>query len=177
MSAIINGLSQTRITLYAADGITPTKRYTLQKEDPEGLELSFPREGTTHNLGSGASYARQRNFHGYRPTLKCKWGVAIDPVHQQAGKVVTLLETWTGSAWGASAQVNTAAALADIDDSSCKTPCLVEPHLDKAFSFQAQPPDGHIFALKDLRSVVHTKLDLALEATQLITSMPAWLTL
>ena len=173
MSAIIFGLSQTRITLFGPDGVTPTKRYTLQKEDREGLELSFPREQSTHDLGSGANWARQRNFHGYRPTLKVKWAVAVGS--GPGGQIVTMVEAWTGTAWGVATQVNTAAALASIDDGACKVPALIEPHLDKAFSFLGQPPDGHIFALRDLKAVIHTKLDLALEAVSLITSMPDWL--
>ncbi|MBS1729855.1 MAG: hypothetical protein JSS67_03655 [Bacteroidetes bacterium] len=177
MSAIIIGLGQTRITTYATDGTTPVKRFTLQKEDREGIELRFPKEGATHKLGSGANRAIKRTFFGYRPNLSCRWAVAIDPVHAAGGQLTTTVEVWSGSAWGSAAQINTAAALSAIDDAATKTPVLVEPRLDKAFSFLAQPPDNHVFALIDLKGVVHTKLDLQLEAEETISDLPDWLSL
>lgn len=176
MTRIITGLSQTRITTYASDGTTPVKRYTLQKEDREGFELRFPKEGATHKLGSGANRAMKKTFFGYRPTLACKWAFALDAT-DGAGAQVSKVEVWGGSSWGAATAINTAAALSAIDDAATKTPVLVEPRLDKAFSFLAQPPDNHVFALTDLKAVIHTKLDLQLEAQTTITTLPDWLSL
>ncbi len=175
MSTIIYGTAQTRITLYDPTSGTATKRYTLQREDREGLILTFKEEGTVHQLGSGASWGRQLVHRGFRAELAIKWGVALDP-SIGVGQLVTLVETYSGSAWGAAVGINTATALSAIISGAFKKACLVEPHLDKAFSFLAQPDPGKAFGLQDLKGVVHTKAELTLIA-QTVADIPDWASL
>ncbi len=163
---VIYGLAQTRITLYASDGVTPTLRVTLQKETREGLTLSFKPEGVSHQLGSGASWAKPWLHRGFRAQLEVKWDVGLE----------SSVETWASGAWGAAATVPTAQALSQILAAAFQAPCLVEPHLDKAFSFSAQPDPGKAFGLKDLKGLAHTGLDLVLIQTT-VAALPDWSTL
>jgi len=166
MSYVCYGTDRTRITLYEADGTTPKYRLTLQKETREGLTLGFKPEGVPHQLGSGANWARHLTHHGFRPTLGIKWAHGLD----------SLRETWSGSAWGAPEAILTPIALSLIFTWAFQSPCLVEPHLDKAYSFAAQPEPGQALELKDLKGVLHTGLDLVLIATEL-GAIPDWVAL
>jgi hypothetical protein len=159
----IYGLKQTRITLYAADGVTPNFRVTLQKEVREGLTLSWPPEGVSHDLGSGADWAKHRTHRGFRPRLEIGWDFGLN----------SSIEAWTGAAWGAAAAVLTPIALAKVYTWGMQNPCLVEPHLDKAYSFLAQPDPEQAFELRDIRGVAHTGLALTLIAT-LLGPLPDW---
>jgi hypothetical protein len=161
------GLQKTRITLYATDGTTPTLRVTLQKEDREGLSLEFAPEGPTTKLGSGAGWANQHTHHGWRPTLAITWSAGL----------TSSVETWSGSAWGAAADMITPIALSKILNAGMQAPCLVEPHLDKAYNFSAQPDPGKPFKLRDLKGIVHTGLELTLIGQTLADDLPDWLSL
>lgn len=164
MAYTVYGLKETRIILYADDGVTPRYRVTLQKESKEGLDLIFKPEGITHQLGSGAGWARHYVHRGFRPSLGIKWNVAIE----------SSVETWSGSAWGASTVITTAQALSVIHTWASHNPCSVSPHLDLNFSFLAQPDPGKAFVLQDHRGAVHTKLELNLIGTVLISDIPDW---
>ncbi len=161
--APIYGIKQTRITLYALDGVTPTLRVTLQKETREGLTLSFKPEGVGHQLGGAAAWAKPFTYRGFRAQLAIKWDLGLE----------SSVETWSGTAWGAPATVLTALALSQILAAAFQAPCLVEPHLDKAFSFSAQPDPGKAFELGDLKGVAHTNLDLVLIQTT-VANLPDW---
>ncbi len=158
----IYGIAKSRITLNAVDG-SPVFRVTLQKETRKGLSLSWKPEGVTHELGSGATWARHRTHRGFRAHLEINWDVALN----------STIETWSGGAWGAPASIRTALALAKIFTYAFQAPCLVEPHLDKAFSFLAQPDPGKPFELQDVRGVAHTDLTLVLIATT-VGAIPDW---
>lgn len=166
--ALIYGTSYTRITLYASDGTTPTKRYTLQKEDKEGLQLAFRPEGVTHEHGSAATWARTRTHRGFRPVLSIRWSAGLGDA--------TMVETYSGGSFGAAVAIEHATAIAQIVSGAFTTPCLVEPHKDKAFSFLAQPDEGKPFTLQDLKGVVHTKLTLDLIG-KTVAAMPDWASL
>lgn len=163
MSYVIYGRNRTRITLYAADGTTPLQRVTLEKEAREGLALSFKPEGAEAKLGSGANWAIKRTHHGFRPELAIKWEYGME----------STVETWGGAAWGAPAAILTPMALASIFTRACAAPCLVEPHLDKAYSFKAQPDPGKPFVLKDVKGVAHSGLELVLVGEEL-GPIPDW---
>ena len=166
MSYVAYGLQKTRITLYAADGVTPLYRITLQKETREGLTLSFKPEGAPHQLGSGANWANAWAHRGFRAQLDIAWDVGLE----------STLETWGGSAWGAATSELTPISLSRIFTWAFQSPCLVEPHLDKAYSFSAQPDPGKARGLKDRKGVAHTGLDLSLIATE-VGSIPDWASL
>lgn len=161
------GLAKTRLTLYASDGTTPTLRVTLQKEDREGLTLSWKEEGVITKLGSGAAWANALTHHGFRATLAITWGVGLN----------SSVETWSGSAWGAAVATLTPIALSQILNAAFQAPCLVEPHLDKAYSFSAQPDPGKDFVLQDLKGVAHTGLGLTLIETTVADGLPDWASL
>lgn len=163
---VIYGLARTRITLYDADGTTPLQRLTLQKEDREGLTLTWKPEGPSTNLGSGSGWAIKRTHHGFRAELAIKWGVGVK----------SSVETWASGAWGAPAVLLTPLAIASIFNKAVLAPCLVEPHLDKAYSFKAQPDPGKPFSLKDLKGVAHTGLELVLIA-ETLGPIPDWASL
>jgi hypothetical protein len=166
MSYVIYGTSRTRITLYAADGVTPNYRITLQKEVREGLNLIFNPEGVPHQMGSGAAWAKSLTFRGFRPQLEIKWDFGL----------TSSVEVWGGTAWGAPADELTPISLSRIFTWAFQSPCLVEPHLDKAYSFTAQPDPGKALGLKDRKGVAHSDLDLVLVGT-VVGSIPDWATL
>jgi hypothetical protein len=163
MGYLVYGLAQTRLTLYALDGVTPLYRITLQKETREGLILSFKPEGVTHQLGSGANWAQSRTHRGFRAQLEVKWDFGL----------TSSVETWTSGAWGAPATMLTPTALSLIFSWAFQAPCLVEPHLDKAYSFLAQPDPSKALELKDVKGVAHSGLGLVLVATT-VGSIPDW---
>lgn len=164
MAYTVYGLKETRIILYADDGVTPRYRVTLQKESKEGLDLIFKPEGITHQLGSGAGWARHYVHRGFRPSLGIKWNVAIE----------SAVETWDGSAWGTAATVTTAQALSLVHSLGSRAPALVSPHYDLNFNFLAQPDPGKAFVLQDHRGAVHTKLELNLIGITLLPDIPDW---
>ncbi len=163
MSYVCYGSARTRITLYGPDGVTPLQRITLQKETREALLLSWPPEGVESKLGSGANYARHWAHNGFRPALAIKWDRGVQ----------SSMETWASGAWGPAAVLLTPIALSYIFNKAMVTPCLVEPHLDKDYSFKAQPDPGKPFALKDIKSVAHSDLELVLIAEEL-SDIPDW---
>jgi hypothetical protein len=163
MLYVCYGSQKSRITLYASDGTTPVSRITLQKEDREGLQLSFKPEGSALRLGSGSGWANTWTHHGHRASLSIKWSVGLE----------SSIETWSGSAWGAPTAILTPIALSQIFNRAFQAPCLVEPHLDKAYSFSAQPDPGKAFVLCDRKGVVHTDLGLDLVAVTLDV-VPDW---
>ena len=167
MSYIIFGLKQTRIILFEDDGVTPRYRITLQKETKEGLRLTFKFVGVERQLGSGAGWAKPLLFHGYRVALSIKWSHGM----------MSSAETWDGATWGTSTTVNTAQALGVIHTWASRNPCLVSPHLDLAFEFQAQPDPGKGFELGDLKGQFHTGLELDLISTVLVKGIPDWINL
>jgi hypothetical protein len=157
------GCGRTRITLYAADGTTPVSRITLQKETREGLVLTFTPEGTLQALGSGASWAQTWKHRGFRPSLVIQWDAGV----------YSSRETWDGTSWGTADSITTAQALTLILNAAVLVPCLVQPHLDHAYTFLAQPDSSIAFALQDLKGVVHTSLSLSLLG-QGLSSIPEW---
>ncbi len=166
MSYVVYGTSKSRITLYAADGVTNKYRITLQKEGREGLKLSFKPEGAPHQLGSGAAWAKAWTHRGFRATLDIKWPHGME----------SILETWTAGAWGAPTPILTATALSLIFTWGFQSPCLIEPHLDKAYSFSAQPDPSKALELRDVKGVAHTGLGLVLVATA-VAPLPDWASL
>lgn len=164
MGYVIFGLKETRITLYQDDGVTPRYRVTLQKEVREGLDLTFKPEGVSHQLGSGAGWAKRWIHRGFRPTLAIKWKHGME----------SSVETWDGAAWGVSTIITTAQALSVIHTWASHNPCLVSPHKDLNFEFLAQPDPGKAFNLQDLKGVLHTDLALNLIATRIIQDIPDW---
>jgi hypothetical protein len=162
----IYGLQRTRIILYADDGTTPLYRVTLQKETREGLELAFKPEGTLHQLGSGAGWARRWIHRGWRMTLSIKWDVGLE----------STAETWDPgtSTWITPTVIPTAQALSSINTWATHAPCRVSPHQDLNLDFLAQPDPGGAFKLRDLKGVAHTNLDLVLIATNLLGDTPDW---
>lgn len=167
MSYIVYGIDQTRITLYEEDGTTPRYRVTLQKETKEGLELAFKPDGVSHQLGSGAEWAIRRIHRGFRISLDIKWTHGLN----------SSVETWGGSAWGIAATVPLAQALCEIHSRANLNPCLVSPHKDMNFDFLAQPDPGKAFALRDMKGLLHTGLELHLISTTLRKDIPDWTTL
>ena len=163
MSYVCYGSARTRITLYAADGTTPLQRVTLQKETREGLLLTWVPEGTESKLGSGANYARHWAHNGFRPTLGIKWDKGVK----------STLETWASGAWGPATVLLTPIALSYIFNKAMVAPCLVEPHLDKDYSFKAQPDPGKPFSLRGIKGVAHSDLELVLIAEEL-SDIPDW---
>ena len=163
MSYVIYGVQKTRVTLYGPDGTTPLQRITLEKEAREGLTLSFKPEGPDTKLGSGANWAIKRTHHGFRAELAIKWEYGLE----------SSVEAWVAGAWGAPSSILTALAISSIFTRAFEAPCLVEPHLDKAYSFKAQPDPGKPFVLKDVKGVAHSSLELVLIAEEL-GAIPDW---
>ena len=161
--AVVYGTDATRITIFDAGG-TPLTRYTLQAEEESGMVLTFPSEGLWHQLGSGASWRRVWAPRGFRPTLSLKWDFGLS----------STMQTWTGSAWGSAVEIETATALSKILSGATSVAALVEPRLDKAFSFDAQPDPSKPLGFKDAGRVVHAGLTLDLVAATLIASIPVW---
>lgn len=183
MSFVVYGLQKTRITLYQTDGTTPKTRITLQKETKEGLTLSFKPEGQLRQAGSGAAWARNWAHFGFRAQLRILWDLGTDE---------TLIQSWEPSGWGlssfgesawsepdgwgTSAQIPTASALSILINGAYQVPCLVEPHLDKSFSFLAQPDPGRSLDMRDVKGVAHSGMELALVGTNLV-EIPDWSTI
>ncbi|BDU72904.1 hypothetical protein [Mesoterricola silvestris] len=161
--ATIYGSDRTRITIYAPGSSTPLARITLQEEDSEGLVLSWRPEGVKHSLGGGAAWANHWTHRGHRPQLQISW----------AAGMTSSIETWDGSAWGAPVVILTPLAIAKILSSAFLAPCMVEPHLDKAYSFLAQPDPERPFELKDVGAAVHTDLGISLLG-QTVGPIPDW---
>jgi len=161
MGFVVYGVGSTRIVLNS--GGIPAFRITLQKESTEGLVLSFKPEGAAGQLGSGAAWAKTWAHHGFRPTLAIKWGVGIK----------STIETYSGGSYGAPTQILTADALTRILSYGFKEPMLVQPHLDNAFSFLAQPDPGVALNLKDNKGAYHTSLETTLIGTT-VADLPAW---
>lgn len=164
MSYVIYGTRQTLITLYEVDGITPLAKITLQKETKEGLLLKFTPEGVKQKLGSGAGWRLRWSHRGFRPSVTIKWDVGL---HSRRLSWVGEGNGTGGGPWGPAAEVLTAEALAEIENRGLLAPCLVQPHLDHAFTFWAQPDPGKAFELKDLKGCAHTGLGLELVGTGL----------
>lgn len=162
MGYVIFGLKETRITLYQDDGVTPRYRVTLQKEVREGLDLTFKPEGVSHQLGSGAAWAKRWIHRGFRPTLAIKWKHGME----------STLEAWGTGSWNAATVITTAQALGFIHTYASRVPCLVSPHKDMNFDFLAQPDPGKSFNLQDLKGVLHTDLALNLIATRILQDVP-----
>lgn len=160
----IYGIKETRVTLFEDDGVTPKYRVTLQKENREGLDLAFKPEGQVHQLGSGAGWARQIIYRGYRPTLDIKWTHGLE----------STVETWDGTTWGSAVTVPTAQALHLVHDMGLRVPCSVSPHKDLNFDFLAQPDLGKAISLRDLKALLHTNLEISLIASVLIPGRPDW---
>ena len=163
---IVYGSGRTRITLYNSSGVA-TYRITLQTELVDGLQLTFQAEGQEHLLGSGANWARKWTHRGFRPLLSIQWDWAMS----------SSIETWTPGtpgSWGTSVEESTAQSLGRIQSSSMVYPALVEPHLDKSFSFSSQPDPTKPLILSDRRKVLHGQLTLDLIATSLINAIPVW---
>lgn len=159
----VYGVDRTRITLYQEDGVTPNFRITLQEEDEQSLQLKWTPEGVGHSLGSGSSWARHWTHRGHRPTLTILWAVGV----------YSQIETYASGSWGAPAEILTPLAIAKILTWGFRSPCLVEPHLDKAYSFKAQPDPESAFALKDVGAVAHTDLEITLIGT-IVEELPDW---
>lgn len=162
MSYVVYGLGRTVITLRDASG-NPTVRYTLQVEQREGLVLTFTPEGTAHDLGSGAGWAKRWNHRGFRPSISIRWDAGT----------ISSKALWSGSAWGNEQVVSTAVALSELLNAAFLVPCLVQPHKDHAFTFVAQPDPSKGFALKDRKRVIHTDLTLDLVGQDL-GAIPTW---
>ena len=167
MSYVIFGSKQTQIILYMDDGVTPQYRVTLQKETAEGLTIALKPEGVSRQLGSGAGWANRWLHRGFRPSLTVQWTHGVQ----------SQVETWSGGAWTGLTTIPTAQALSIIHTWACHNPCLVYPHLDVNFSFQAQPDPGKAFNLRDAKGVIHTSLELALIGTTLLPDIPDWINL
>lgn len=163
MSYTVYGLRQTRITLYNVDG-TNAYRITLQKEGRTGLELAFPAEGSSQQLGSGADWEIVWLQRGFRPSLVINWPVATE----------SAIETWDGAQWGEKISILTAQARGLIDNYAFVKPCLVAPHEDMNFSFLARPAANDPFKLKDIKGIAHSDIKLTLIATKLTPAIPDW---
>ncbi|WP_257311101.1 hypothetical protein [Geothrix fuzhouensis] len=166
MSYIIYGTARSRITLYEVDGTTPKYRVTLQRETKEGLSLVFKPEGAAHQLGSGANWAKSWTHRNFRASLDLRWNYGKN----------SLLETWTSGAWSAPVITLTPTVLSLIFTWAFQSPCLVEPHMDKAYTFSAQPDPGKALALNDTKGVAHKDLALSLIATE-VAPLPDWASL
>lgn len=163
MSYVVYGTKKTRITLYDVDGITPLQRITLQRETREGLTLSWKPEGSATKLGSGSGWANALVHHGHRAQLAIKWDKGTNSSQ----------ETWASGTWAAPTVMLTPLAIASILNKAFLAPCLVEPHLDKGYSFKAQPDPAKAFFLKDLKGIAHTDLELVLIA-ETLGPIPDW---
>jgi hypothetical protein len=157
------GTAKSRITLYDSDGVTGLFRITLQREEKEGMVLTFTPEGVTTNLGSGASWANKRTHHGFRPSFSIKWAVGLN----------CTIEAWVTDHWDTATDIATPMAISKILNNAFVTPCLIEPRSDTAFSFLAQPNPEQAFTLKDIKGVAHTDLSIELLAVT-ITTIPDW---
>lgn len=164
--APIYGLKQTQIMLFDAPGIVAHYLILLQKETREGLTLSFKPEGVSHQLGSAAAWAKPWTHRGFRPQIEIKWdfGMTSQIWEQVAG------------VWQPPTEILTAQALSMIMNLAFQYPCVVEPHLDNAYNFFAQPDPGKAFELKDLKGVAHSGLSLTLVGTT-VAAMPDWASL
>ncbi len=165
MTALALPSTATRITL---PGVA---RWTLGRESVEGRRLGWKPQGEMRKLGSGTSFSRSWAHRGFLMTLDILWSVGL----------TSSREAWTGSAWGASTELPTAQAYSEIIEQSAKTPASVEAYLGSPLpSFQARGFEKGI-ALQDIKGIAHTRLQLGLEAVDLVdtisfepTGNPGW---
>jgi hypothetical protein len=162
MSYVIYGCKASQVTLYSAAG-APVYLVTLQKESRAGLQLVFRPEGASSQLGSGASWKNCWAHRGFRPTLQIKWGVGVN----------STIATWDGAKWLAAQPINTAQVVGMILSYGLRAPCQVQPHLDNAYVFLAQPDPTKALTLCDQDGAVHVNLELNLIGST-VADIPAW---
>lgn len=167
---VVYGRGRCRITTHNTDG-SPLWRYTLDAVAPEGLAVVFTPEGVMHQLGSGAGWQRKFGLRGFRPSISLKWDAGLQ------AKLEQMIYPAGGDPpphWVRWGDVEMAEGLSQIISASSLVRCLVEPHMDKGWSFYAQPDPGKAFQINDYKLVVHRGLTLQLIGTDLIPSIPDW---
>lgn len=162
MMATVYGLGKTRITLYMADGTTPTDRYTLQREGTEGMLLTFVPVGVPTLSGASDNWGKRTNHKGFRPRLDVNWGY---------GTTCTK-EIWNGAELVAAGTVATHVAVATIMNSSAIVPCKVEPRITDAYYFLAQP-ELEPFRMNDTKGIAYRNVALKLVGVT-PGAIPAW---
>lgn len=150
-SLIVYGTGAARVILRDTTG-ADSIRLTFQTVTRSGLELVFTPLGVAQDLGNGANFKRGWSPRRFRASLNLTWEVAAS----------TRVESWEGSAWGAESLCDTADAVRLVHNYGWLYPCLVQPHLDKSWTFEAWPDPDQPFALQDLKGVAHADLALGL---------------
>jgi len=153
---LLYGLRSCRIILFSSSG--PTERITLQQTDLLGMQISVVPEGILNELGSGAAYRQDWTARNVRVSLRAKWAASLPSA--------TLCGAFTeapGSSWHDAYTIENAEAIRRVLSSAMLYPCTVYPHLDSAAqSFQAQPSESSLYALSDIKRVVHGAQEMEL---------------
>lgn len=144
----------TVVTLKTAAG-DPYARWTLQGEEREGRIFRWAPEGQLRQLGSGEGHRRRWIHRGWRRELVIRWGGALE----------SRREAWASGAWGAAEILTTAEAAAEIHNAA---QVEVEPLSGSEFGSYLAQTFEHELPLRDLKGVVHTKVELVLRALDLV---------
>lgn len=150
----------TRITLLDATG-APAVRWTLQTVEREGRALRWKPEGQGRQLGSATGFLRTWKHRGFRQELGLRWGYGLTSTR----------EAWTGAAWAAGVVRPTAEAHSEILGWAAPLQVSVEPFLGTAMpTFTAQAYEQGP-SLQDTKGVAHPRLELVLQAVQLVNQV------
>jgi hypothetical protein len=156
---MIHANTATRLTLYGLQE-KPLARWTLQEPDTGGRGLSFDPQAK-YTVGAKPLRRRVLQFQGWRMTLTLTWSLGL----------VSLGETWDGTAWSAPRLAPTALAVSQAIQASRVCPILVEPFLaDPWPSFRGVATSDLVLA--DIKGIAHAGLSLALEAEVALPTIP-----
>jgi hypothetical protein len=126
------------------------------------MTLTFSPMGVATMSGSDDHWGKRTNLKGFRPSLRVSWGYGIRCDH----------ETWNGSTFVPTGQVDTHVSVAKILNSAANQPCLVEPRTSYGLSFLAQP-EMEPFNLTDTKGIAYKGVEILLVGT-LPVALPTW---
>ena len=160
MLTVVPTAPPTRITLLDSTG-APAVRWTLQTVTREGRALRWKPEGQLRPLGSGTGFRRAWAQRGFRQELGLKWDFGLTSTR----------EAWSGTAWAPGVVRPTAEAHSEILGWAAPLQVQVEPFLGTAMAaFTAQAYEQGP-SLQDTKGIAHPRLELVLQAVQLVTQV------
>lgn len=150
-----------RVILRNADG-SPLRRWTLQMVHREGRTLVYTPDAEV-NVGQPPNLWRALTLRGFRPSLELKWSRGL----------WSTWEKYQDGAWVTGGIMPTVSALLDITTGCDIHAVDVEPCVGIAagamFTARAY---SHTVNIQDEKFTTHVNLDLMLEGTTLLPSIP-----
>lgn len=150
-----------RITTFNSAGVK-LHRWTLQTPLAASRVLEVETVGA-ESTGRPPNGARAVVLHGFRPTFHCAWDYSFS----------SFRETWNGTAWVSSTEMQTAMALIDIAQACENYPVLVEVAIgipDPWWFLARAYNDPQV--VKDENGILHADLALKLVGESLLPAIP-----